>query len=838
MALSARVSRIALLLIVLGLLGSSTVDAAKKKKAGPKKTKAKRSAEDVFEASSKEFDVVAKNIQVRDKSLRHFSGSINAKCADDGACQVPWGNNDEADLPQSADASLVKFTLREVANVTKLESLDAAAEKMDKSINVEALLLGPESIPVGPHCAANTASAKAAVLLKSSLHLPQHLITSGVVAMALGVYWPLVSADKIKAIVSAPRAVAAASTSTSVPPTTEASIDPVTGETVLQQEPVLEAAPQAAAAAAAAAVAATAVGVDDGGSEWLQAYLRDYGKMLEGEIAHLVSRIALERPPSSSSFSSSSSSSSSDDDFSSPFLSSSEPLEASVTKSLEWKKRLQKLSGAQSKMLKLLQARGPANEAVVQREAVVLRYIAEDLLTDIASELELISSSSSSSSSASSASSSPSLSSSSSSSVQLQRFPYVVAYAWAFRAELEARQILNEAADAAKSLDKLAKFVNKEAHTLLLSSPTTLYSVGVELAPMLARYSMASDVAAAQAREELPVFAAKALKDPNAGNKLLLPRASDALVWADELDAMRYLYSQRTSVDPLGSIALNRVDTMIWYCDFINVALEDCEVGRESVDISSLFTKLGGQAEAPSSHGGDSMASDSDGADAATARRRLLDLSILQGVTLPAFRLWVESSLNARFGWSGPQHVHIVDGSLVAEAQALMELFAATGGNAWSRREGWGSSLPLGQWFGVSTDVNGHVTKLSLAGNNLRGPLPEALASQLSSLTHLDLSVNALTGPLPSSLSLVSGLDQLRLQSNQLNGPVPEDLSALGKLTALWLAGNAFTGPVPVDSLAQLSSLRFLDLSDNALEEVEEARASLEAYMPRCDVAL
>jgi hypothetical protein len=280
-----------------------------------------------------------------------------------------------------------------------------------------------------------------------------------------------------------------------------------------------------------------------------------------------------------------------------------------------------------------------------------------------------------------------------------------------------------------------------------------------------------------------------------------------------------------------GKISLNRVDTMIWYCDFINVALEDCEVGRERIEVNHLFAKMGSTSFEEGNTNSKNVEDKDD-------KRKRLDISILQSVTLPAYRLWVEASLNKRFGWKGDQSVHIMDGTVVVEAQALLDLYTSTGGDDWTRKDGWGSNKPLKDWYGVGTNVNGHVTHINLAGNNLKGALPDELGSQLQSLTHLDLSVNVLTGTLTSSLAVASGLSQLRLQNNQLNGPVFEDISKLEKLSALWLGGNALTGALPVDALSQMSSLRFLDLTENSFEETEEAKASLETNLPECDVAI
>eukprot|EP00965_Chrysotila_dentata_P201840 6180777-Pleurochrysis_carterae.AAC.1 len=62
------------------------------------------------------------------------------------------------------------------------------------------------------------------------------------------------------------------------------------------------------------------------------------------------------------------------------------------------------------------------------------------------------------------------------------------------------------------------------------------------------------------------------------------------------------------------------------------------------------------------------------------------------------------------------------------ERKALELLFAATGGErCWQRRHGWLSSLPEGEWEGI-TVRDGHVVAISLPDNGLCGQLPQGFA--------------------------------------------------------------------------------------------------------------
>ena len=55
------------------------------------------------------------------------------------------------------------------------------------------------------------------------------------------------------------------------------------------------------------------------------------------------------------------------------------------------------------------------------------------------------------------------------------------------------------------------------------------------------------------------------------------------------------------------------------------------------------------------------------------------------------------------------------------ERQALMTFFNKTGGDKWGKKDSWCTDAPLGEWFGVTTNDEGIVVRLSLEGNNLIG---------------------------------------------------------------------------------------------------------------------
>ncbi len=154
---------------------------------------------------------------------------------------------------------------------------------------------------------------------------------------------------------------------------------------------------------------------------------------------------------------------------------------------------------------------------------------------------------------------------------------------------------------------------------------------------------------------------------------------------------------------------------------------------------------------------------------------------------------------------SGPQ----------SDYEVLAAFYGATGGPTWTDSTNWKTDAPLGEWYGVTTDVDGRVTMLDLRENALTGTIPDALG-HLSRLVSLSLASNAMTGPIPDALGRLSNLDSLDLFNNEFTGPIPEALGRLSNIQGLHLSSNALTGTIP-EAFGRLSKLVSLNLSRNAL---------------------
>ena len=169
----------------------------------------------------------------------------------------------------------------------------------------------------------------------------------------------------------------------------------------------------------------------------------------------------------------------------------------------------------------------------------------------------------------------------------------------------------------------------------------------------------------------------------------------------------------------------------------------------------------------------------------------------------------------------------------------LTMLYSNTDGPNWLNNTNWLSQRPLGEWFGVTTDNAGRVTKLALERNGIRGQLPRELGliaeltqlsftgneltgsipaelGQLTKLTSLELTGNGLSGSIPSELGKLENLVRLDLYINQLTGSIPSELGRLARLEKLRLNGNQLTGSIPPE-LSQMTNLRDIWLGRNSL---------------------
>ncbi len=149
------------------------------------------------------------------------------------------------------------------------------------------------------------------------------------------------------------------------------------------------------------------------------------------------------------------------------------------------------------------------------------------------------------------------------------------------------------------------------------------------------------------------------------------------------------------------------------------------------------------------------------------------------------------------------------------DRQILIDLYNATDGDNWQRKDNWLSDAPIREWEGVTPSTEGCVRLLVLNGNGLNGTIPASIGD-LQQLERLDLRQNELTGVIPLELGNLSGVRfrKLDLSANQLSGTIPDTLRNLQSLTDLFLGDNNLIGEIP-SWIGDLSKLNQLGLSEN-----------------------
>jgi sugar lactone lactonase YvrE/Leucine-rich repeat (LRR) protein len=113
--------------------------------------------------------------------------------------------------------------------------------------------------------------------------------------------------------------------------------------------------------------------------------------------------------------------------------------------------------------------------------------------------------------------------------------------------------------------------------------------------------------------------------------------------------------------------------------------------------------------------------------------------------------------------WSDIQRVNLVN-FRQRDSLALMAVYRNGGGNTWRNRQGWLTTQPLENWYGVTVEDE-RVVRLELGNNGLTS-LPSNIR-QLTALRVLSVWGNQLTS-LPDELVTMTSLRELDAHSNQI----------------------------------------------------------------------
>jgi len=150
-----------------------------------------------------------------------------------------------------------------------------------------------------------------------------------------------------------------------------------------------------------------------------------------------------------------------------------------------------------------------------------------------------------------------------------------------------------------------------------------------------------------------------------------------------------------------------------------------------------------------------------------------------------------------------------------SEANALIAVYNATGGDSWTNNTNWLTSRTVGDWYGI-TVAGGHVTEISLSSNNLNGEWTAAMIAPLTELTHLSAYGNA---SLNCSFDLADGPSyylSLSDTSSTITGNLADGPSYYLRLygTSNTITGNLADGPSYLLDLYNTSSTITGNLAD------------------------
>jgi Leucine-rich repeat (LRR) protein len=109
------------------------------------------------------------------------------------------------------------------------------------------------------------------------------------------------------------------------------------------------------------------------------------------------------------------------------------------------------------------------------------------------------------------------------------------------------------------------------------------------------------------------------------------------------------------------------------------------------------------------------------------------------------------------------------------QAEALLKWKVSLDNRSQSLLSSWDGDRPC-NWVGISCDMSGIVTSISLPNYSLRGTLNSLRFSSFPNLIELILHNNSLYGFIPSHIGNLSNLNKLDLSFNSISGNIPPEV--------------------------------------------------------------
>lgn len=148
------------------------------------------------------------------------------------------------------------------------------------------------------------------------------------------------------------------------------------------------------------------------------------------------------------------------------------------------------------------------------------------------------------------------------------------------------------------------------------------------------------------------------------------------------------------------------------------------------------------------------------------------------------------------------------------------EIFGQGITRKWIDETGWMSSANECEWYRITCDVNGWVTKIELYSNRLTGSFPPEVALLDESLETIDLYQNFLNNQGDSGNSFLGELKNLKelfigLTYFEYDG-IPSYIGSLTKLEEFDCSYTLYHGPLRGETFRFLSNLEYLHIGGNS----------------------
>ncbi len=130
------------------------------------------------------------------------------------------------------------------------------------------------------------------------------------------------------------------------------------------------------------------------------------------------------------------------------------------------------------------------------------------------------------------------------------------------------------------------------------------------------------------------------------------------------------------------------------------------------------------------------------------------------------------------------------------ERKILIEFYKVTNGAIWTDKTNWCSDKPVGEWFGITTDEQGYVSRIEMIRNSLVGTIP-ASVGELVNLKYFNVHGNRLKGEIPESFYNLKELEILNLGNNQFTGTLSNSIGNFVKATYINVGDNPLEGDIP-----------------------------------------